>query len=112
MQNIKLTVTLLVALSWLSPAQATTENQLNAIAKMGELNGVALQCSFMEQMQRIKLNLVLHLPKQRELGDWFEQKTSASFMDFMSKDSSCPDSTEFVEQVDAAIMNIETTFKQ
>ena len=109
---MKILVILIVALSGVSSAQAATESQLNAIAKMGELNGVALQCRYMDQMQRIKMTLVLHLPKQRELGDWFESTTSGSFMDFMTKDSACPGALPFIEQVDAAVKEIETTFKQ
>ncbi len=112
MKNMKLLVILIVALSGVSSAHAATENQLNAIAKMGELNGVALHCRYMDQMQRIKMTLVLHLPKQRELGDWFESTTSSSFMDFMAKDSACPGALPFIEQVDAAVKGIETTFKQ
>ncbi len=112
MKSMKLTMSLIVSLCWFSPAQAASENQLSAIAAMGSLNGVALQCRYMDQMQRIKMTLVLHLPKQRELGDWFEQTTNNAFMDFMSKNLSCPDSEAFVEQVDAAIKTIEKTFKQ
>ncbi len=112
MRKSKIFLTLLVVLLWLSPATAATEQQLAAIASMGELNGVALHCHYTEQMQRIKLNLVLHLPKERALGDWFEQATSVSFMDFMNKKSTCPGGQDFVEQVDAAIKNIEVSFKQ
>jgi len=109
---MKLLIMLIVALFAVTSAQAATESQLNAIAKMGELNGVALQCRYLDQMQRIKMTLVLHLPKQRELGDWFESTTSSSFMDFMTKNSACPGAVPFVEQVDAAVIDIETTFKQ
>lgn len=109
---MKLTLPFLLALLWLTPAQAATESQLSAIAGMGKLNGVALQCSYVEQMQRIKMTLVLHLPKQRALGDWFEHSTSESFMEFMSKGLPCPGPQLFIEQVDTAVKTIETVFKQ
>ncbi|MCK4708354.1 MAG: hypothetical protein KAU21_07040 [Gammaproteobacteria bacterium] len=109
---MKYIVPLITALFWLSPVQSATDSQLSAIGDMGRLNGVALQCRYTEQMQRIKMTLVLHLPKQRALGEWFEQTTSTSFMDFMNKGSSCPDSQSFVEQVDTAIKKIEIVFKQ
>lgn len=112
MKNIKFLVLTITTIFWLSPVQAATENQLSAISAMGELNGVALQCRYIEQMQRIKMTLVLHLPKQRELGDWFEVTTSKSYMDFMNKGLPCPDSQLFVAQVDEAIKKIEISFKQ
>lgn len=109
--NIKLLFTPLVLfLFYLSPVRAATENQLDAISAMGRVNGIALQCRYMEQMQRIKMTLVLHLPRQRALGDWFEQTTNTSFMDFMNTDSSCPDSQAFVARVDGAIKKIESAF--
>lgn len=97
---------------WQPYAVAATQSELDAIAAMGEVNGIALQCHYIGQMQRIKRVLVLNLPKRRELGDWFEQKTNASFMRFMEDDSSCPDSLIFQQQVDLAIKNIEAVFKK
>lgn len=101
-----------LVLLWQSSALAATQAQLDAISPMGKLNGIALQCRYVEQMQRIKMSLVLHLPKQRELGDWFEQTTNSSFLDFMNKDLSCPDINLFEQQIDAAIKQVATTFKQ
>ncbi len=112
MKSSQLIVPLIASLLWFAPAGAATPDQLSAIAGMGQLNGVALQCRYMDQMQRIKLTLVVHLPKQRVLGDWFEQATNDSFMNFMSNNSSCPDSQDFTQQVDAAIKQIELNFKQ
>lgn len=97
---------------WQPVAQAATPAELAAISSMGELNGIALQCRYLKQMQRIKLSLVLHLPKQRELGDWFEQTTNNSFLDFMNKDAVCPDMGSFDQRVDSAIDGIATVFKQ
>lgn len=99
-------------LLWQPNAFATTEAELAAISAMAEVNGVALQCRYIEQMQRIKRVLVLHLPKRRELGDWFEQQTNASFMQFMSNDSTCPGSLKFIQQVDMAVDKLQTVFKK
>lgn len=112
MKNIKFPVLLMISILWIPVAQSATEKQLAAIGAMGKLNGIALQCSFKDQMQRIKMNLVLHLPKQRELGVWFEQTTNKSFMEFMSNDATCPDEQEFKLMVDGAVEKIEKTFKQ
>lgn len=105
-------IPLLSSLLWLSPASAATESQLAVIASLGELNGIALQCRYTEQMQRIKLSLVLHLPKQRALGEWFEHTTNQSFMNFMNNNSTCPDSTAFVQQIDNAVNVLGKEFKK
>ena len=92
-------------------ARAATDSQLNSIAELGRLNGVALQCSYTTQMQQIKQALVLNLPKQRALGEWFENKTNDSFMTFMSTNASCPSVVDFMQEVSAAIITLESEFK-
>ncbi len=92
--------------------QAATESQLSSIAELGRLNGVALQCQYVTQMQQIKQALVLNLPKQRALGEWFENKTNDSFMAFMKANASCPSAVNFMQQVNAAIITMETEFKK
>ena len=91
---------------------AASDSQLNAIADLGRLNGVALQCRYTTQMQQIKQALVLNLPKQRALGAWFESRTNDSFMAFISTNASCPSATEFMQQVNAAIITLESEFKK
>ena len=93
-------------------AQAASDSQLNAIADLGRLNGVALQCRYTTQMQQIKQALVLNLPKQRALGEWFESTTNESFMAFMTTNASCPSATEFMQQVNSAIITLESEFKK
>ncbi len=93
-------------------AQAASDSQLESIADLGRLNGVALQCRYTTQMQQIKQALVLNLPKQRVLGEWFENKTNDSFMAFMTTNASCPSATEFMQQVNAAIITLESEFKK
>ena len=92
--------------------RAATDSQLNSIADLGRLNGVALQCSYTTQMQQIKQALVLNLPKQRALGEWFENKTNDSFMAFMSINASCPSPVDFMQEVNAAIITLESEFKK
>ncbi len=92
------------------PLLATTDNQLNAISNLGQLNGIALQCRYMVPMQQIKQSLVSHLPKQRELGKLFEDSTNQSFMDFINQDSSCPDPLAFMRRVSTAISQLEAAY--
>lgn len=93
-------------------SRAATSSQLSSIAELGKLNGVALQCRYTSQMQQIKQALVLNLPKQRALGEWFENSTNDSFMAFMNTSASCPSATEFMQQVNAAIITLESEFKK
>jgi len=94
------------------PAHSATEDQHAAISRLGMLNGIALQCRYFEQMQRIKLTLVANLPKRRELGLLFEDVTNKSFMGFMHQDATCPGSADFVSRVDAAVGKLESAFSQ
>jgi len=91
--------------------QAASDSQLQAIAEMGRLNGIALQCRLMPQMQRIKRELVLKLPKKRVLGDWFERKTNASFLAFMKNGNACPSAGDFDRQLQHVINQLESEFK-
>ncbi|MCW9078411.1 MAG: hypothetical protein OQK74_04465 [Gammaproteobacteria bacterium] len=90
--------------------RAETEDQHAAITMLGELNGVALQCRYLEQTQRIKHTLVANLPKRRELGLLFEDATNKSFLAFMQRDETCPGSADFVGQVDSAVDLLEAAF--
>ena len=97
-----------------TPAIQAGDNsqQLQAIARMGELNGVALQCSYLEQVQRIKQALILNLPKQREFGIWFEKTTQDSFMNFMQNSLTCPDVNDLDQQIYSAISQLKSEFKK
>jgi hypothetical protein len=111
MQKSLSIVALILTLAYSSTAISATPSQLDAVAEMGRLNGIALQCRYVEKMQKIKMSLVLHLPKQRELGDWFERSTNESFMDFMNRDASCPPMEMFEQQLETATKNIAINFQ-
>jgi len=89
---------------------AEPESQHATITRLGELNGVALQCRYFDQTQRIKQVLVANLPKRRELGLLFEDSTNSSFLAFMQRDDTCPSSVAFVRQVDSAVAHLEAAF--
>lgn len=103
---------MLLLQSGLLLAQPASDEQLAAISRLGELNGIALQCRYIEQMQNIKRSMILNLPKKRELGFWFEQTTNTAFMDFLNKNAACPDSEVFTQQVNTARTRLETVFKK
>jgi len=91
---------------------AASDGQLKALSAMGRLNAIALQCRYMPQVQRIKRELVLNLPKQRALGDWFEQKTNESFLNFMQNNTGCPAVLDFDQELQQTIDQLETEFKK
>ena len=103
---------LLAMILFASPLYATTDAQRKAIESIGELNGVALQCSYIDKVKLIKLALVKNLPKQRILGQWFEDATNQSFMKFMESSQQCPRIDQFSNDVDAAISLIEVEFSK
>ncbi len=103
---------LLIAILLSSQLNATTDEQRKAIENIGELNGVALQCSYIDKVRLIKLALVKNLPKQRILGQWFEDATNKSFMNFMETGQECPRIDQFSADVDASISQIEVEFNK
>ncbi len=72
------------------------------VQRMGELNGVALACRYFDQTRRIKRILIDHLPKERVLGQLFDDVTNASFLKFINGGEPCPSPATFSGQVDQA----------
>ncbi len=105
-------VVLLLTLLFQGTAVAATDQQFAAIKRLGELNGVALHCRFLEQTQHMKRVLVMTLPKRRQLGELFDIETNTSFMSFMAAQATCPSVSTFKKQVDAAVQQLETVFSK
>ncbi len=89
---------------------AATEEQLNSIKRIGQLNGVALQCKFFQEARRMKLALVAALPKRRQLGQTFDDSTNESFLEFIKNKSECPEKQQFILKVDAAVADLNKAF--
>ena len=92
-------------------SRAATDQQLQAIAAIGELNGIALQCGYSNEVGRIKMSLVRILPKKRELGVWFENSTNNAFMQFMQQDNTCPSADQFATRLDSAVSALEKVYQ-
>ena len=82
------------------------------VSRMGELNGVALSCRYFQQTKKIKAGLIASLPKRRELGQVFDDKTNESFLAFVQAQSSCPSPAEFSVEVDKALEALSEGFAQ
>jgi hypothetical protein len=93
-----------------APARAIDDAQYQAIRALGQLNGVALHCKYLEQTRRMKEALVAILPKRRALGDAFEQATEASYLDFLQRQGRCPEAAGFATSVGQGIDALRDAF--
>ncbi len=89
---------------------ATTDTQQQAIESLGQLNGIALQCKRTAEMQQMKQAMVDNLPKQRSLGELYDNATNASFLDFARNNKACQDSEGFTTRVNTAIDKLNQAF--
>lgn len=82
------------------PAAATA---LEAnISALGELNGIALACRQMALSTRLRDIVIHQAPKERNIGERFEQATSESFLRQGQADHACPDSKTLAADIDRA----------
>jgi len=111
MKRLSVTVAGLLFGSLLAgPAAAISDQQYQTIRALGELNGVALHCRYLEQTHRMKKALVRVLPKRRALGQGFDDVTNESFLRFIEEKGTCPDPASFSGQVGDAIHELEQAF--
>lgn len=94
----------------LATAGGSADLRQQALARMGELNGVALACRYFDQTRRIKRALIEGLPKQRELGQLFDEQTNESFMAFVNSGKPCPSPAAFSGDVDQAIDSLNEAY--
>ena len=73
-----------------------------AVARLGELNGVALACQQKALTARLRDIVIEVTPKERGIGEQFEQATSASFLEFGRSGATCPDGRSLAERIAAA----------
>lgn len=73
-----------------------------AVSRLGELNGVALACKQGALAARVREIVIANAPKERGVGEFFEQATSSTFLAFGSSGSECPDGRSLAGQIDAA----------
>ena len=93
-----------------TPARAVTDAQYASITALGELNGIALQCGYIEQTRRMKRVLVATLPKRRALGLAFDEATHNSFLNFIEQQASCEGEQELSGRVDTALERLKSEF--
>jgi hypothetical protein len=81
-----------------SPSAAPGEAALSAL---GQLNGQSLACKQEALSARTRQIVIDVVPKERPLGEIFEQATSAAFLKQGTDGLSCPDSKTLSAQIEA-----------
>ncbi len=91
-------------------AAADVTAQYEAVAALGELNGVALQCKYLDQVRRMKAAVVANAPKERSFGLAFDEATNKSFLAFAREQRSCPGTGGFEDRVGERIESMRQVF--
>ncbi len=91
-------------------ATAVTDTQFESVRALGKLNGIALNCSYIDETRRMKRSLVATVPKLRVIGQAFDESTNDAFLEMVHNGSSCPSERSLSEQVDHAIQQVEQQF--
>lgn len=112
--NKRLIFTLAVLLTALNSnrLQAAGDEQLHVVEDLGRLNGIALQCKNYQQAQRIKSALIEHLPKERQLGQLFEDVTNESFLAALEDKGGCPGEGALGDRVNSGIEALKMAFPE
>ena len=104
----------LMALSLLLAVSATghaeQDPRYRAIQDLGALNGVALQCRYIDQVRRMKQAVVSNAPKERSFGLAFDEATNKAFLAFIERQESCPQGETFARSVGHQIDRVRTVF--
>lgn len=95
-------LTALFIASLAGSVQAGDDGLQQAVSELGSINGVALACKQNALAARMREIMVDTVPKERSVGEQFEQATNASFLAFGSTGQPCPDGKALAEQVDRA----------
>lgn len=91
-------------------AVADSHAEYDAVAALGELNGVALQCRYLDQVRRMKAAVVANALKERSFGMAFDEATNTAFLTFARDKQPCPGVGGFEEQVGERIEAMRQAF--
>lgn len=82
------------------PLHAAEDALTQAVTEFGTLNGVILACKQHALTARMREIMVETVPKERNVGEIFEEATSKSFLNFGAEGKACPDGKNLAEQID------------
>ena len=104
---------LLLGGMWMCSASAAADDRdrrYTAIDALGEMNGVALQCKYLDEMRRMKAAVVRNAPKERSFGLAFDEATNRAFLRFIEQQQSCPHPEDFTARVEQRIDALRAVF--
>ena len=107
---LPLLLSLLTLVSLARVGHADTDPRYRAIKDLGALNGVALQCRYIDQVRRMKQAVVANAPKERSFGLAFDESTNRAFLAFTAEQAACPSGESFARQVGHQIDEVEAVF--
>lgn len=93
-------------------ADADTDARYDAVKALGRLNGIALQCRYIDQVSRMKQAVVATVPKERSFGLAFDQAANDSFLAFIQQQSLCPGPAGFDKDVSQQIELLQQIFNK
>ncbi len=105
-----LSVTFALLLIAGAPTLADSETHYAAIKALGQINGIALHCRYIEQVRRMKAAVVHSAPKERGFGLAFDQATDEGFVAFVNAYTPCPGAAGFELQVTERIAALRAAF--
>ncbi|HBH36200.1 MAG TPA: hypothetical protein DDW45_07535 [Gammaproteobacteria bacterium] len=102
---------IVVSLFFTSSVAADADARYDAVKALGRLNGIALQCKYVDQVSRMKEAVVMTVPKERSFGLAFDQAANDSFLVFIQEQSPCPGPAGFEKDVTQQIELLQQLFK-
>lgn len=109
---MKIAAAVLSATLFALSAQAgeSTDPRDRAVANLGRLNGIALNCRAKAESDRYRKAVIDLAPKLREIGEVFEKATDASFREAAGKP--CPLTEALHMEGDAALARLKKVFAE
>jgi len=89
---------------------ADEDSRYGAVKALGALNGVALQCKYLDQVRRMKAAVVASAPKERSFGLAFDQATNDAFLAFIKDKAACPPHDSLERRVGHQIDAMQAAF--
>ena len=89
---------------------AASETELNAVDRLGRVNGTVLACGYLELVPRIKGAMILYVRETREMGKTFEDATQERYRAIIGADGDCPGPADTRGEMEAAVEEIKHAF--
>lgn len=93
-------------------AENTVAPGIAEVQALGRLNGEALACKQMALVDRIRARIIYEAPKTREVGEAFEEATTARFLELGQKESACTDARTMAERIETASKAMRAAFAE